>query len=118
MKLEVVGESFIYRWPGGQIRFEPGRVIDVEEGRARRILAKAPGRVRPVGDAPSAPALKPGNLVEWQSPALFAQRGEVLAISGDYFEAYHPVSECVCRMPTCWITRVVMRHGCDGEKAT
>lgn len=51
------------------------------------------------------PVVQPGDRVEWLSPALPQQQGEVLAVSGDYFDAYHPLSECVCRMPTAWITR-------------
>lgn len=51
------------------------------------------------------PALQPGDQIEWKSEALPVQTGEVLAISGDYFDAYHPLSECVCRMPVAWITR-------------
>lgn len=76
MKLEVVGKSFTYQWPGGQIRFESGRVIDVEEGRALRILAKVPGRVRSVESAdisgtqrdegPMVPPLKSGWLVTYR----------------------------------------------------
>lgn len=108
MKLEAIGKPFTYQWPGGQIRFEPGRVIDVPEDRAARIMAKVPGRVRPLEDASLTPPLKPGVCVEWLSPALTRQQGEVLAVYEDgTFEAFHPLTEIVCRMPTAWITRVV-----------
>ncbi len=108
MKLEAIGKPFTYQWPGGQIRFEPGRVIDVPEDRAVRIMAKVPGRVRPVEDAPSAPTLKAGDWVEWLSPALPTQQGEVLAVYDDgTFEVFHPLSEIPCRLPISWITRVV-----------
>lgn len=54
------------------------------------------------------PAIQPGDLVEWLSPALPRQQGEVLAIHDDgTFEAYHPLSERVRRMPTAWITRTI-----------
>lgn len=61
MKLEAVGKPFTYQWPGGQIRFEPGRVIDVEEARALRIMAKAPGRVRPI--KPVKPSVTPPDTI-------------------------------------------------------
>lgn len=108
MRLEAIGKPFTYQWPGGRIRFEPGRVIDVPEDRAVRIIAKVPGRVRPVEDEPIALPLKPGDWVEWLSPALPRQQAEVLAVYEDgTFEAYHPLREIVCRMPSQWITRVV-----------
>lgn len=107
MKLEAIGRPFTYQWPGGQIRFELGRVIDVPEDRALRIMAKVPGRVRPLQDASLTPPLKPGVWVEWLSPALPRQQGEVLAIDGDRFEVYHPLTEILCRLPISWITRVV-----------
>lgn len=54
------------------------------------------------------PAVQPGDRVEWMSPALPRQEAEVLAVYEDgTFEAFHPLTEIVCRMPTSWITRVV-----------
>lgn len=116
MKLEAIGKPFTYQWPGGQIRFEPGRVIDVPEDRAVRIMAKVPGRVRPVEPVkPSTTppddgfpflSLRPGDHVEWMSPALPRQQAEVLAVYDDgTFEAFHPLTGIVRRMPTAWITR-------------
>ncbi len=52
------------------------------------------------------PALQPGDQVEWMSPALPRQQGEVLAIHEDgTFEVFVPISEVVCRLPISWITR-------------
>ena len=52
------------------------------------------------------PAIQPGDLVEWLSPALPRQHGEVLAVHPDgTFEVFVPISEVVCRLPISWITR-------------
>jgi hypothetical protein len=54
------------------------------------------------------PAYQPGDWVEWQSPALFAQQGEVLAIYPDgTFEVFHPLAETLCRLPVAWVTRIL-----------
>ena len=37
MILECTGESFIYRWPAGEVRFERGKPIDMPDERARHI---------------------------------------------------------------------------------
>jgi hypothetical protein len=46
MLLEAVEKPIIYRWPGGEVRLEPGKPVPLPEDRARRLLAKAPGKVR------------------------------------------------------------------------
>ncbi|MEQ1679274.1 MAG: hypothetical protein ABL950_01510 [Nitrospira sp.] len=61
-------------------------------------------------DVPPAPPLKPGDWVEWLSPALPKQQGEVLAVRGDddgTFEVYHPLTEAVCRLSVSWVTRIM-----------
>lgn len=59
MIVEAVGESFVYRWPGGEIRLERGKPIELPDERAKRLLAKAAGRVRVV--AP----IRPGDRIRW-----------------------------------------------------
>jgi hypothetical protein len=52
------------------------------------------------------PAIQPGDLVIWLSPALPQQQGEVLAVHDDgTFEVFVPISEVVRRLPVAWITR-------------
>ena len=46
MKLEAVGKAFVYQWPGGEIRLEPGKPVDLPPDRAAKLLARAGGRVR------------------------------------------------------------------------
>jgi hypothetical protein len=48
MKLEAIGKPFIYRWPGGEVRLEPGRPVALPAERAAKLLALASGRVRQV----------------------------------------------------------------------
>ncbi len=69
----------------------------------------------------SAHALAPGCIAEWLSPALPRQQAKVLAVHEDgTFEAFHPLSEIVCRMPTAWITRVLPPYedSCGKERST
>ncbi len=60
MIVEAVAESFTYRWPGGEIRLEPGKPIELPDERAKRLLAKAAGLVRVVP-----PSIQPGDRITW-----------------------------------------------------
>src|SRR5262245_14233184 len=60
MRLEATGSPFVYRWPGGEIRLEPGKPIELPDERAKRLLDKAPGRVRVID-----PDIKPGACITW-----------------------------------------------------
>ena len=74
--------------------------MDLPEGEALKLMAKASGKVRPV--------LRPGDLVEWLSPALPKQRGEILAVYQDRtFEVFQPLTEVLCRLPVVWVIRVL-----------
>jgi hypothetical protein len=65
MKLEAVGKPFTYRWPGGEIRLEPGVPVDVPDDRAVKLLAKVGAKVRAVqSDVVIEPATRPdGNPI-------------------------------------------------------
>lgn len=79
MILECIGESFIYRWPGGEVRLEPGRQVDIPDERALRLLAKAPGRVRVI-----APTLfEPGSTIAWVRGDGSTQTGIIDFIHAD-----------------------------------
>ena len=45
MRLEAL-TPFTYRWPGGEVHLEPGTPIDLPDERAKRLLIKAPEKVR------------------------------------------------------------------------
>jgi hypothetical protein len=93
--------------------------------KALQILAKAKGQKDPGNHAvaalstrPASPAdgLKPGDLVEWLSPALPRKQGEVLAVHPNgTFEVWHPLTEILCRLPMGWITRVTRPTNMDGQ---
>jgi hypothetical protein len=98
MKLEAFGKPFIYRWPGGEVRFEPGKPVDVEPERARRILAKLGDRVRPVG------VPQPGEVVTWDSPLFGTCTGEVLATHPDgSVLVWHPSTDRLAKIPADWM---------------
>lgn len=88
MKLEAIGKPFIYRWPGGEVRLEPGKPIDLPADRAAKLLARASGRVRQVESEgavviePAAPNARPvfwqradGSIVGPAQPEFLARVG-------------------------------------------
>lgn len=98
MKLQILQPLHIRR-ATGDLHLKPGSIADLSDLDASQLMAKAPDAVRLV--------VRPGDGVEWLSPALPKQRGEVLAVHPDgTFEVYHPLSEILCRLPVAWITRV------------
>lgn len=46
MRVECVGKGFVYIWPGGEVRLEPGKPVELSDERAMRLLRKAGNRVR------------------------------------------------------------------------
>ena len=46
MLIEAVTKPLTYRWPGGEVRLEPGKPVRLPDDRARRLIEKAAGRVR------------------------------------------------------------------------
>jgi hypothetical protein len=48
MLIEAVDHPIRYRFPGGEIRLEPGRPVEVEPERAAKLLARAGAKVRAV----------------------------------------------------------------------
>ncbi|WHZ27565.1 MAG: hypothetical protein OJF51_002362 [Nitrospira sp.] len=108
MLLEAMGKPFCYRWPGGEIVLIPGHPRDLPEDRACRLLEKMAGKVRVVEPASVVERLQAGVWVEWLSPALPKQQGEVLAVYQDStFEVFHPLAATLCRLPIGWVIRVL-----------
>jgi hypothetical protein len=108
MLLEATRKPICYRWPGGEIVLTPGHPRELPEARARRLLERAAGKVRVVNFGSVTGGIRPGVWVEWLSPALPKQQGEVLAVYQDgTFEVFHPLAEKLCRLPVMWVIRVV-----------
>lgn len=106
MLLEATGKPICYRWPGGEIVLTPGHPRDLPEDQARRLLERAAGKVRVVEPGSVMEGIQPGVWVEWLSPALPKQRGEVLAVYDDgTFDVWHPLAETLCRLPVTWVIR-------------
>jgi ferredoxin len=92
MKLEAIGKPFRYRWPGGEVRLEPGRPVDLSPERAARLLAKAPGKVRVVDPAslalpsgsPQRVSLSPGWTVAFWDSNGKLQHGVIASADGSY----------------------------------
>jgi hypothetical protein len=96
MLIEAVDHPIRYRFPGGEIRLEPGQPVEVEPERAAKLLARAGAKVRAV-EAPSSnvvvkpagptPPLHPGWLVAYRD-----RRG---ALCGGFDDRRHgTVQEC------------------------
>ena len=84
------------------VDLRPGQPTELNDEEAARLLAKKPDAVRPV--------LHPGDVVEWLSPALPKQRGEVMAVYPDgNFEVFHSLAGRLCRLPMTWVIQVVER---------
>jgi len=75
MLIEAVEKSITYRWPGGEVRLDPGVPVNLPTDRARRLLARAAGKVR-VYDA-----LAVGTVIEWESPLFGLLSASVLKIN-------------------------------------
>jgi hypothetical protein len=98
MTIEALHPLHVRR-QAGDIHLKPGQPVELPDDEAIRLLAKT-NKVHPV--------LRPDDFVEWRSPALPKQQGEVLAVYPDRtFEVFHPLTEALCRLPVGWVLRVL-----------
>lgn len=72
MLIEAVDHPILCRFPGGEIRLEPGKPIDVPDERAKRLLNKAGNKVRMV-----IPTIQHGDWVTWERADGTTQTGVV-----------------------------------------
>ena len=63
------------RLPSGPIHLKPGQPVDLPDEQAKRLLEKAPNKVRMVQDA--SPLVRPGVTIEWQGADLTMRQGLV-----------------------------------------
>lgn len=107
MKLEAIGKSFIYRWPGGEVRLVAGHPVELPDDRGARLLEKAPGRVRVVELANGGNGNRTGHIVTWNSPLFWGEmRATVLEDLGHGVRVFHPMTEVECVIPTTWLCRL------------
>jgi hypothetical protein len=106
MKLEAIGEAFIYRWPTGEVRLVPGHPVELPDGRAVRLLEKAPGRVRVVVEsANEVEGDLTGRRVIWDSPLFGLLSATVQEDLPNGVRVLHPLTEVECVIPTTWLCR-------------
>lgn len=103
MTIECIGPAFIYRWPHGAVRLAPGCPVDLPDGRAARLLEKAPGRVRVVKKATRTGSDITGQIVTWDSPVVGLLRATVLEDLGHGVRVFHPLAERECVIPATWL---------------
>jgi hypothetical protein len=72
MLIEAVDHPIRYRFPGGEIRLEPGRPVEVEPERAAKLLARAGAKVRTI-----TPVMHHGDRISWTRGDLTVQHGVV-----------------------------------------
>ena len=98
MFIEAVDHPIRYRFPGGEIRLEPGRPVEVEPARAAKLLAKAGAKVRAVADS-----LQVGMIVEWDSPLFGILRSVALEVTDQMVLVHHPLTEQEVSLPRNWV---------------
>lgn len=77
MKLEAIGKPFIYRWPGGEVRLEAGKPIELPPGRAAKLLVRASGRVRQV-ESEEPITIEPADEAVRARPVYWERDGQIL----------------------------------------
>ena len=78
MLIECIGTPFVCRWPGGEVRLEPGKPINLSDERAKRLLDRAPGKVRMI-----TPTIEAGAQITWTRVDMTVQAGIVDLIHVD-----------------------------------
>ena len=65
MLIEAITHPITYRWPGGEIRLEPGKPVELPDDRAHKLLAKARHKVQVI-TAGEAAAIQHDWVNEWR----------------------------------------------------
>ena len=115
MIIEAIDEPILYRWPWGAVLLEPLKPVNLPEDRARRLIAKIPGKVRlversfPQPDERTDDArwddLRPGTTVEYESPVFGRLSAEIVHVGSSDVEVFHPLRNRMLRIPKRWLMR-------------
>jgi hypothetical protein len=100
MRIEAIDKHMCYRWPGGVVQLEPGKPIELPDARARRLLDRAPGRVRIVAELA---LVTVGTVVTWESPLFGLLSGPVLEVFNTSVAVLHPLTGVPCTIPKGWV---------------
>lgn len=102
MQLEATHKPLRYRLRDGrEILISPGQPVDLPDEAARKLLARAPDRVK----VAALPAIPIGSVIRWQSPLFHGELvAAVLAVSGQSVTVHHPLTQRVCTIPAAWLT--------------
>ena len=103
MLIEVLAPLTI-RLPEGNVRLQPGQPVELLDQHARRLMEKAPGKVRQVGMTARAKSLQ-GQVVQWDSPLFGLLSGFVHDDHGDRVTVFHPLTEQLATIPKDWMRR-------------
>ena len=95
--------SLKLKMPAGERVLLPNQVLEVPEESVRRLLARTPDDVQVV--TPNVSAVRPGDIVSWQSPLFGVLHGDVVEIDVDHVTTRNPVTETQTRIPMAWIVR-------------
>lgn len=106
MLLEATGKPIKYCLRDGrEIVLRPGAPVNLPEAPARKLLERAPGKVRAVRTDPIL-AVEPGSTVTWDSPLFGRVTGQVMAVCVDGFlEVHHPLTKQPTTIPLSWMVR-------------
>jgi hypothetical protein len=103
MKIECVGPPFTYRWPTGEVRLVPGHPVELPEGRAARLLEKAPGRVRVVESADRIDVDPHRMCRDVGQPFVRTLAGGGARRPSAWSPGVHPLTGSECVIPTAWL---------------
>ena len=109
MLIEAVDVPIRYQWPQGEIRMKPGKLVEVDEFRGLKVLAKCGPKVRMVSEEKQDLM---GKVVRFVSPLLGMCSGRVSSEYGRGRNRHiviveeHSVLEGTVTIPKGWIRSV------------
>ena len=100
---------------GEERDLQPGHPVDLSTEQARKLLAKARGKVRVVESIANNIALSPGTWIEFKSPLFGLCTGQVDMVDEDTLVVdHHSVIKALTNIKLTWVTRT-LDHPPDGD---